>query len=85
MSTAVVASRDLLQHSGAGAAAVINCCGFSQRRVGDDRSAMCLAPRQDGMFDGAFAQVVEHLVAGGRTADGGDFLEIVDVKIADAP
>ena len=39
------------------------------------------------MFDGAFAQMIEHLIAGNapRTGNGERLIEIVRVEIADAP
>lgn len=48
---------------------------------------MSLAPRQHGVLDGAFAQVVQDLVARdpARAGDRKRFVQILDVEVADAP
>ena len=59
----------------------------AERRIGDHRDAVLLAPRDHRMLDRAFLQMIEHLVAG-DPAFAGDrlqFIEIVAVEIADAP
>ena len=41
-----------------------------ERAVGDDGDAVRLAPRHDGVLDGALLQMVEHLVAGDAAVAG---------------
>jgi hypothetical protein len=58
----------------------------AERRVGDDRDSMLAAERQLVLLDGAFAQIVEHLVARDRLAFEGRLrlLEVGDVEVAHA-
>ena len=60
---------------------------MAERRVGHYRNTMLLAPRDHGVFDRAFLQVIQHLVAGNPalTRDRMQVIEIVDIEIADAP
>src|SRR5207302_5871795 len=59
----------------------------AERRIGDDRDAVALAPRDHAMLDRAFLQMIEHLIAGdlAPARDREQFVEIVGVEIADAP
>ena len=59
----------------------------AERRVGDHRDAMLLAPRDHRVLDRALLQMIEHLIAGdlALAGDGEHFVEIVGVEIADAP
>ena len=59
----------------------------TERRIGDDRDAVLLAPRDHRVLDGALLQMIEHLVAGdlALAGDRQQFVEIVGVEIADAP
>ena len=59
----------------------------AERRIGDDRDAVLLAPRNHRVLDRAFLQMIEHLVAGdpALARDREQFVEIVGIEIADAP
>lgn len=58
-----------------------------ERRIGDDGHAMPFAPRDHGVLDRAFLQMIEHLIAGDLplACDGKQLVEIVLIEIADAP
>src|SRR5258708_16137475 len=60
---------------------------MTERRIGYHGGAMLLAPWHHRVFDRALLQMIEHLVAGdlalARNLE--HLIEIVDVKIADAP
>src|SRR5690242_16440031 len=55
--------------------------------IGHDRDIMALAPGDDRMLDGAFAEMVENLVAGDLAfaRDTKGLAEIILVEIADSP
>ncbi len=59
----------------------------TERRVGDYRCAVLLAPRNHRMLDRALLQMIEHLIAGDLALAGNleHLVEIVGVEIADAP
>ena len=59
----------------------------AERRIGNDGDAMLLAPRDHGVLDRAFLQMIEHLVAGdlALARHRVQIIEIVDIEIADAP
>ena len=77
---------DGLQHL-AGFAARRRKIIVTERRIGDHRDAVLLAPRNHRMLDRAFLQMIEHLVAGDLAfaCNVQQFVEIVGVEIADAP
>ncbi len=60
---------------------------MTERAITDDGDAVRLAPRHDRMLDGAFAEVVEHLVAGDPAWPRGrqGLVEVGHVEVADAP
>ena len=59
----------------------------AERRIGDHRYAVLLAPRQHRVFDGTLLQMIKHLIAGDAALarDLKHLVEIVDVEIADTP
>src|SRR4029078_12278050 len=60
---------------------------MAARRIGPDGNAVLLAPRDHGVLDRAFLQVVEHLIASdvALARDIEQLVEIISVEIADAP
>src|SRR6195256_4885929 len=54
---------DFLQHGAAGRSWA-GKLAVTERGVADDGDAVALAPGDNGMFDGAFLQIIENLVAG---------------------
>ena len=60
---------------------------MAERRIGDHRDAVLLAPRDHRMLDRALLQMIEHLVAGDLALAGNlqHLVEIIGVEIADAP
>ena len=59
----------------------------TERRIGDHRDAVLLAPRNHRVLDRALLQVIQHLIAGDLALAGNrqHLVEIVGVEIADAP
>src|SRR6202044_1954448 len=59
----------------------------AERRIGDHRDAVLPAPWDHRMLDGAFLQMIEHLVAGDLALAGHrqQLTEITAIEIADAP
>src|SRR6202044_91356 len=82
-----VRRRDLLQHAPRPGLWIKGLRRLPEGRIGHDSDAPLVAPGQHGMLDGAFLEVVQHLVAGRepRTVERGELLEIVDIEITHAP
>jgi len=86
MQACVMRLGDIGEHIAAFAAARRKA-RMTEGTVGDDGDVMLLAPGDDAVLDGAFAQMVKHLVAGDLAAPGDRkrFGEILFVEIADPP
>ena len=82
----LVRIRNRLQHLAALAARGRKII-MAERRIGDDGDTVLLAPRDHRVLDGAFLQMIEHLVTGdlALARDIEQFVEIVAIEIADAP
>src|SRR4051812_33526100 len=78
--------RDFVQDTAAFAVASRELA-MTKGTVRHDRDRALLAPRNDGVLNGALAQMVEDLVTHhpARPRDGLGFFEIGNVEIADAP
>src|SRR5450432_340124 len=78
--------RDFFQHT-ARLAARRGEIVVAERRIGDDRDAVPLAPRDQRVFDGPLLQMIKYLIAGDAALTGyiKQFVEVVHVEIADAP
>ena len=78
---------DLLQHAAAFAPQTGKSARVAVGAVGDNRDAVFFAPRDNGVLDRTFAQMVEDLVAGrmAPTCDRPHGVEIGRIEVAHAP
>src|ERR1700722_15162068 len=78
---------DCLQHPASRAVRLGKSARMAEGAIGDHRDPVLFAPRDHGVLDRTFAQMIERLIAGrfGWPRGLAQFIEIFYVEIADAP